>query len=190
MRVNLAQIERRQENILVRESDKYGAVDGGVTRKRRRVRLNGTARRGRRERELRVRQVELSHPGHEFRCAGGRGCNVRVVRSHSFTRQLPTEKYFTTREGERDGAVVRDRGAAVFTYDARVQTLIRFGHDGFIERSRTRRADRFAGLGIRCVPARRVGLVDDGEGGKVLPGQTGLVSGAGTDVRGQQGPGP
>ena len=85
---------------------------------------------------------------------------------------------------------MRDSRTGVFAYDARVQALIRFGHDGLVERCCASRANRFAWLRVVRVPSRWVGLIDDSEGREVLPGQTGLVGWARADVRGQQGPAP
>lgn len=50
--------------------------------------------------------------------------------------------------------------------------------------------DGFVDASLAGVGAGRVGLIENGQGGEILPGETRLVCGARGDVRGEEGPSP
>lgn len=124
---------------------------------------------------------QLRDPSDPLRRTGRRRGDVRVVRPDRLAGRLPAEKHFPAGEGEGDASVLRDGRPASLANDGGVETAVALGHDGIVRRVRPR--DSLTVAGVVSVDARRVRLVENRQGGKVLPRETGLIRGAGADIR-------
>ena len=186
VRVNIAKVERRQERVIIRDSNEHSPVDSRVALVSRHIRLDSLSVAGVGDLQRGVSNVKLVGPHNPLGVAGGGGGGVAVVRADCFTGLLPGEVDLATGPGERHGAVVRDSRAAVLA------DLVGPGAGvgaGVLAQGVHARLDGFVPR-LGAVDAAGVWLVDDREGREVLPGQTGLVGGARADVWSEQCPCP
>lgn len=130
MRIDHAQIERRQKQIRVRESDEHGPVDSGITCESAHIGLDCHSSVSANVRERRIGEIELRDPSDKLRGSGGGGGDVAVVGADGFSGSLPGEIHFSAWVAERDGSVVGDRWAAVFSDHLGVETFLAHGDVG------------------------------------------------------------
>lgn len=175
MRIDLAEIERRQVNIFIGQGDENGSVDCGITSVCGDVRLNGGAGVVTRQFKMRVGQIKLGDPRHKARDPGRRGRDVGIVETYSLTGVFPAEKHLATGKGQGNAAVAGNGRAAILPHHVGIQTPIGIGNRSLIQRRGARGAHRFTQRrSVRIYPSR-IGLIDDGEAGKVLPRQARLI---------------
>lgn len=189
VRVDHAQIERREEEIRVGQRDEHGAVDSWVALVDLASRLVRVPSILARAHQRRVREVQLRHPGDELRGARRRRGHVRVVGSDGLPGRIPGEVYLAAGEGQGLGAVARDGRAAVVPGDVEVDAGL-VGGDVGARRVRGAVADHLPGSGVVGGEAVGVGLVGDVQGGEVLPCETRGVLRAHGNVRREVGPCP
>ena len=192
MGINHAQIERRKRKIRIRQRNKHRPIDRRITLVRAHIRLNGHTRIPADIGQRRVREVELRNPSDKLRRAGRGRCNVAVIGTDGLAGRFPLELHDAARVGERDGAVVCDCGTAAGANFCAVDAALAGGHGGGGERvgAALRELDCLVQTRLACVRAGGVGLVEDLESREVLPGEAGLVGGAGGDVGCKESPGP
>jgi len=192
VRVDHGKVEGGQEHVGVGKSNEHGTVDNGgtatvdltsglvsVTRV-----VGGLDERS-------VGQVELGNPGNELRLTSDgvdRG-GVAVVGADSKTGSIPGEVDLLAGEGKRLRAVAGDGRATAVTGDVQVLAALLLGDSGDAGVGSAVTGDLVVG-GIVGRPAVDVGLVDDVEGGEVLPCETGGVGRARRDVGSEERPGP
>ena len=189
MRVDHAQVERRQEHIRIRQRNERRPVNRRVALVHLARRLVCVTRVIPRRHERRVRQVELRHPSDELRRARSSVSHVRVVGANGLAGRIPGEVHLTAGEGQRLGAVARDGWAARVPRCVYVDAGL-VGGDVGAGGVRGAVSDGLPRGGIIWREAVRVGLVHDVQGGEVLPRETGRVLRAGADVRREVSPGP
>lgn len=220
MRVNQAQIKRREKQIRIRDRDENRPVDARVALVRREVGLYRAARAARHVthitratgvaaaqaaahhvRERRVRHVQLRHPDDERGGAGAGARDVAPVWAEGGVRRVPVQQNRAAWVRERDGAVARDGGPALNSGRVHGRGAVggRVAVCGRVAALRRRDGGVIRGIepgaqrlvvGGGAVGAERVGLADHAQRGEVLPGEAGLVTRARGDVRAQQRPGP
>ena len=182
------QITRRDIQILTRNRHKHRPVRRRITRKGTHVRLHRARAGPVHVEQRRVRHVQLARPQAELG-RGGRaaaGGDVAVVRADGGAGGGHVEVDDAARVAEGLGAVVGHGGGTVGVGALGVEAEVARGDVRGAERVGA--GDAVVGAGLRDLG--RVGLVEDGQGGEVLPREARLVGGTAGDVGCQQGPSP
>lgn len=190
MRVQLGEVVRRDVQVQVSEDEEHGVVVGWVTLPGRDVGLDGEggAVIDADVLQRRVGHVELRNPGGELGLDNVGGGHIAVVGANDLTGGVPLQEDLAARVRKRNAAVLADGSVAVKRLVGGVDAQLVLGD--------ALGGQRVGVVALGLVPdsgavdAGGVGLVQDVQGGEVLPDEAGLVVGAARDVRRQQSPGP
>lgn len=188
MRVDLAQVEWRDVQVLIRDGQEHSAVDRRVTLKCRHVGLDRVGRVAGHIQQGRVCGVELGNPKGILGRTRASASDVAVIGANGLSRLLPLQEDLAARVRQRLGAVVSDGWRTVLADGLLVDTAL-----SVLDTLGAQRVGIIThGLvpNVRAVDAHGVRLVEDVQGGEVLPDELVLAGRAGRDVRGQEGPRP
>lgn len=191
VRIDHAQIERRQEHVGVGQGNEHRAVnERSAILVHRSVGLVGVARVRTGDCQRRVGRVELRHPHHVGWIASNTALagDVAVVGPDQLARAVPLEKNLLAGERQRLRTVTADGRAAAVTSHVQVDAALVLRRDG--RRAGSAVVGPFPEASIVGRDTVDVGLVRDVERREVLPCQTSSVLGARADVRREVGPLP
>ena len=189
MWINHTQIERRQEQIAISQGHEHGPIHRRISlihNRRGLIRIPGPLFRND---ERRIGEIQLRDPGNELWLPSLRRGHVTVIWTYGLAWLVPGKHDLFSREGEGFESIARYARSTTVAADIEIYTALVL-RDFAVARVCDAVPDHFMFFSIVGREAIRVWLVDDMQGGEILPDQTRCVFGTGTDVRCQVGPSP